>query len=165
MTVGTKARYHFDQVGSYLRPAALKQARADYAAGTIDHETLIQVQHDEIHDLVVHQHEVGLKDVTDGEFARSWWHLDFLWGLTGVERYTQEDSYKFHGEKTRTDNVQLTGKIAFNPEHPFFEDFAYLKSVAPEGTEPKSTIPAPTLLFRDGRSDRALEFMTAGKPI
>lgn len=158
MTVGTKARYHFDQVGSYLRPAALKQARADYAAGTIDHETLIQVQHDEIHDLVVHQHEVGLKDVTDGEFARSWWHLDFLWGLTGIERYTQEDSYKFHGEKTRTDNVQLTGKIAFNPEHPFFEDFAYLKSVAPEGTEPKSTIPAPTLLFRDGRSDRALEF-------
>lgn len=81
MTVGTKARYHFDQVGSYLRPAALKQARADYAAGTIDHETLIQVQHDEIHDLVVHQHEVGLKDVTDGEFARSWWHLDFLWAL------------------------------------------------------------------------------------
>lgn len=158
MTVETKVRYHFDQVGSYLRPAALKQARADYATGTIDHETLIQVQHDEIHDLVVRQHEVGLKDVTDGEFARSWWHLDFLWGLTGVERYTQEDSYKFHGEKTRTDNVQLTGKIAFNPEHPFFEDFAYLKSVVPEGTEPKSTIPAPTLLFRDGRSDRALAF-------
>lgn len=158
MTTATKQRYHFDQVGSYLRPQALKDARAAFAVGEITKEALVQVQHDEIHDLVHHQHEVGLKDVTDGEFARSWWHLDFLWGLNGVERYVQEDSYAFHGEKTRTDNVRLTGKIAFNPNHDFFADFEYLKSVAPEGTEPKTTTPAPTLLFRDGRSDRALEF-------
>ncbi len=158
MTTATKQRYPFDQVGSYLRPQALKDARAAFAVGEITKEALVQVQHDEIHDLVHHQHEVGLKDVTDGEFARSWWHLDFLWGLNGVERYVQEDSYAFHGEKTRTDNVRLTGKIAFNPNHDFFADFEYLKSVAPEGTEPKTTIPAPTLLFRDGRSDRALDF-------
>lgn len=82
----------------------------------------------------------------------------FCGGSPGLTDYTQEDSYKFHGEKTRTDNVQLTGKVAFNPDHPFFADFAYLKSIAPEGTEPKSAIPAPTLIFRDGRSDRTLEF-------
>jgi methionine synthase II (cobalamin-independent) len=158
MTTATKQHYHFDQVGSYLRPAALKEARAAFAAGDIDHETLLQVQHDEIHDLVLHQAAVGLKDVTDGEFARSWWHLDFLWGLNGAERYSQEDSYKFHGAATRTDNVRLTGKLAFNPDHPFFAGFEYLQSVAPAGTEPKSTIPAPTLFFRDGRSDRALDF-------
>jgi len=158
MTIATKQRYHFDQVGSYLRPAALKEARAAFAAGEIDAAALLKVQQAEIHDLVVHQHEVGLKDVTDGEFGRSWWHLDFLWDLNGVERYSQEDSYKFHGEKTRTDNVRIVGKVAFNPDHPFFADFKYLQSITPEGTEPKSTIPAPTLLFRDGRSDRALEF-------
>ena len=61
--------------------------------------------------------------VTDGEFRRSWWHLDFLWGLTGVKKYDYHESYKFHGAKTRTDNAELAGKVAYNPEHPFFKAF------------------------------------------
>ena len=156
MTTSTAAlpHYHFDQVGSYLRTPALKAARQAYTAGEISKDELIKVQHAEIEQLVQKEAAVGLQDATDGEFARSWWHLDFLWGLNGVEAYDQDDSYKFHGAKTRTTNVRLTGKVAFNPEHPFFADFEYLKSVTPAGVEPKVTIPSPSMILaRDGRSD------------
>lgn len=146
--------YHFDHVGSFLRTDRLKAARKDFAEGKIDGKELKAVQETEIKALVAKEAEVGLPAVTDGEFNRSWWHLDFLWNLNGVEAFEQEDSYKFHGEKTRTTNIRLTGKIAYNPEHPFFADFDYLKSVLPAGVEPKVTIPSPSLIpNRDGRSD------------
>lgn len=145
---------HFDQVGSLLRTAPLKAARQAYFAGEITKAQLIEVQHEEIAKLVIQETTVGLKAVTDGEFARSWWHLDFIWGLNGIEAYEQTASYKFHGAKTRTTNVRLVDKIAFNPEHPFFADFSYLQSVLPEGVEAKVTIPSPSLIpNRDGRSD------------
>ena len=150
--------YHFDQVGSYLRPEALKKAHADFEAGKISADEVKKIQRREIAALVPKQVAVGLKAVTDGEFNRSWWHLDFLWGLTGVGTYDQNDSYKFHGEKTRATNIELTGKVAFNPEHPFFEDFEYLQTLVPEGIEAKVTIPSPTLFFRDNRSDHWADF-------
>lgn len=149
-----KLNYHFDQVGSYLRPENLKKAREQYAQGEISHDDLLKVQHDEIKNLVDEQVKVGLSAVTDGEFNRSWWHLDFLGQLGGFEFYDQNDSYKFHGQKTRSTNVRLNGKVHANLDQPFFKDFEYLKSVTPEGVEPKQTIPSPSLIInRDHRSD------------
>ncbi|QEA58841.1 vitamin B12 independent methionine synthase [Leuconostoc koreense] len=149
-----KLNYHFDQVGSYLRPESLKEAREQYAQGTISRDDLLKVQHDEIKNLVDKQVKVGLLAVTDGEFNRSWWHLDFLGQLGGFEFYDQNDSYKFHGQKTRSTNVRLNGKVHANLDHPFFKDFEYLKSVTPAGVEPKQTIPSPSLIInRDHRSD------------
>lgn len=86
----TKTHYHFDHVGSYLRPQALKDAREQFLAGQIDKEELLAVQNRLVKELVHHQVENGLKVVSDGEFGRSWWHLDFLWELTGFEAYQQE---------------------------------------------------------------------------
>ncbi|MBY7146503.1 hypothetical protein I2491_06905, partial [Levilactobacillus brevis] len=121
MTVtAIKFPYRYDVVGSLLRPAVLKDARAQFAAGKIDAEQLQTVQRAETKRVVDQQVALGLKAVTDGEFNRSWWHLDFLWGLTGVGHYDYHQSYKFHGSQTRTDNADLIGKVAFNPEHPFF---------------------------------------------
>ena len=155
----TYKHYHFDHVGSFLRPQTLKEARLAYSEGQLPLSDFKKIQESEIKRLVKEEVNVGLKAVTDGEFNRSWWHLDFLWGLNGVGTYEQEDSYKFHGAKTRTTNIELTGKVAFNPEHPFFADFNYLKSLLPEGVEPKVTIPSPSLIpNRDGRSDRWPEF-------
>jgi len=128
----SKVHYHFDHVGSYLRPQALKEAREKFANGEISQEELLKVQDELVKELVHHEVENGLQVVSDGEFGRSWWHLDFLWNLTGFEAYQQEDSYKFHGAKTRTTNVRINGKIAENPNHPFYRDFEYLKSVTPE---------------------------------
>ncbi|MGT2929088.1 vitamin B12 independent methionine synthase [Streptococcus dentasini] len=155
----SKIQYHFDHVGSYLRPAALKEAREQYAKGTISRADLLSLQDKLVAELVQHEVASGLKVVSDGEFGRSWWHLDFLWNLNGFEAYEQEDSYKFHGAKTRTTNVRLTGKVAENPDHPFYRDFAYLKSITPAGVLPKVTIPSPSLVInRDHRSDLALDY-------
>ncbi|MBS1005175.1 vitamin B12 independent methionine synthase [Levilactobacillus brevis] len=154
MTVtAIKFPYRYDVVGSLLRPAVLKDARAHFAAGKIDAEQLQTVQRAETKRVVDQQVALGLKAVTDGEFNRSWWHLDFLWGLTGVGHYDYHQSYKFHGSQTRTDNADLIGKVAFNPEHPFFTSFQYLQSLVPAGVTVKQTIPSPTMLFRDNRSD------------
>lgn len=156
--VQTKFPYRYDVVGSLLRTQPLKDAHAKFKAGQITAAELQQVQHDETRKIVAKQVDLGLKDITDGEFNRSWWHLDFLWGLTGVDKYDYHKSYKFHGSKTRTDNAELSGKVAFNPDHPFFESFQFLQSITPDGTTPKQTIPSPTMLFRDNRSDNWPKF-------
>lgn len=77
--------------------------------------------------------------------------LIFLGGLTGVKKYVNHESYKFHGAKTRTDNAELAGKVTYNPDHPFFKAFEFVKDHT--NVIPKQTIPSPTLLFRDNRSD------------
>lgn len=156
--VQTKFPYRYDVVGSLLRTQTLKDAHAKFKAGQITAAELQQVQHNETRKIVAKQVDLGLKDITDGEFNRSWWHLDFLWGLTGVDKYDYHKSYKFHGSKTRTDNAELSGKVAFNPDHPFFESFQFLQSITPDGTTPKQTIPSPTMLFRDNRSDNWPKF-------
>lgn len=156
--VQTKFPYRYDVVGSLLRTQPLKDAHAKFKAGQITAAELQQVQHDETRKIVAKQVDLGLKDITDGEFNRSWWHLDFLWGLTGVDKYDYHKSYKFHGSKTRTDNAELSGKVAFNPDHPFFESFQFLQSITPDGTTPKQTIPSPTMLFRYNRSDNWPKF-------
>jgi len=143
---------HYDVVGSFLRPNKLQHAKADLLAHKIDQANYDEILKKEIKRVVEKQAKLGLKDATDGEFGRSWWHLDFLLGLKGVKHVDRHESYKFHGEKTRTDNVELGGRLASNPDHPFFKQFAYLKSIVPKGVVAKETIPSPTLFFRDDRS-------------
>lgn len=158
MTTTIQAPFRYDVVGSLLRPASLKQAHAQLAAGEITRDQELAIQQTEIKRIVAEQVKLGLKAVTDGEFSRSWWHLDFLWDLTGVGKYDYHKSYKFKGDHTRTDNAELTGKIAYNPDHPFFAAFKYLQSLVPEGVLAKQTIPSPTMLFRDNRSDNWNKF-------
>ncbi|MFB9768849.1 vitamin B12 independent methionine synthase [Lactiplantibacillus modestisalitolerans] len=157
-TTTLQAPFRYDVVGSLLRPASLKQAHAQLAAGAITADQELAVQHAEIKRIVAEQLKLGLHAVTDGEFSRSWWHLDFLWGLTGVGKYDYHQSYRFKGDHTRTDNAELVGPVAYNPDHPFFEAFSYLQSLVPDGVLAKQTIPSPTMLFRDNRSDHWNQF-------
>src|ERR1044072_7928457 len=83
----TKPPFRADHVGSLLRPAALREAREKRAKGDISAADLKAIEDREIERVIKRQEDVGLKAVTDGEFRRSWWHLDFLWGLDGVERH------------------------------------------------------------------------------
>lgn len=157
-TTNSTAPFRYDIVGSFLRPQGLKEARAKFAQDKISRDELTQIEDKYITDLIHKEKEVGLKAVTDGEFRRSWWHLDFLWGLKGVAKYDYQKSYKFHGAKTRTDNAELAGKVEYNPNHPFFKAFEFTKSVAGPEAIAKQTIPSPTMLFRDNRSDNWPEF-------
>lgn len=92
---------HFDIVGSFLRPEELKQTRDKFNHEDISQAELTQIENQEIEKLIHTEEDLGLQAVTDGEFRRSWWHLDFLWGLNGVAKYDYQESYKFHGAKTR----------------------------------------------------------------
>nr|WP_125751006.1 vitamin B12 independent methionine synthase [Lacticaseibacillus baoqingensis] len=151
--------YRADLVGSFLRPAELKQAHQDFLAGKLSNAREVQIQHEAIKDLVQKQAAAGFTAVTDGEFSRQYWHLDFLWGLLGVEKLNNvKYERNFKGNINTADNVTLTGKIAANPNHPFYDAFEFLQSVTPTGHEPKFTIPSPALLLRDHRSDNWHEF-------
>ncbi|MDO7787015.1 5-methyltetrahydropteroyltriglutamate--homocysteine S-methyltransferase [Desulforamulus aquiferis] len=147
-TTRTIAPFRYDIVGSFLRPQAIKDAREKFADGKITQAELTQVEDSEIRRLVTKQKEIGLKSVTDGEFRRSYWHLDFFWGFDGVEHVMMEHGYLFHGEETRADSARLSGKIRFS-DHPFLAHYRFLKQIAGDDVIARQTIPAPAQLFAE----------------
>ena len=147
LSTSTKAPFRADHVGSLLRPENLHQARKEFKEGTITAEQLREVETGEIKRIVDKQIEVGLELVTDGEFRRTWWHLDFLEHLNGIEGYVPEQGYAFKGEETERYNVRTVGKISFNPNHPFLKDFVELNEIVDGRAVVKQTIPSPNQLF------------------
>lgn len=152
---------HIEAVGSYLRPAELKEARKNYADGKISAEQLRTVEDRLITDVIRKQKAHGLHYITDGEFRRSYWHLDFMWGFQGVEHIELDHGYQFHGEETTKGSLRLTGKIG-GANHPFIQDFLFVKQFEEEGIEAKQTIPAPAQflaeLFRGSNSENTRKF-------
>lgn len=145
----TTPPFRADQVGSILRTAPLKEARAKHEKGEIGDAALKAVEDAEIIKIIKKQEEVGLKSITDGEFRRSWWHFDFLKKLDGVEGYQASQGIQFAGVQTRAESVRIVSKIGFS-NHPMIEHFKFLKANTKE--TPKMTIPAPSVLhFRGGR--------------
>jgi len=148
MSARTTPPFRADHVGSLLRTAPLKDARAKFANGAITAAQLKEIEDREIEKVVAKQAEIGLKLATDGEFRRSWWHFDFFRGLQGVD-FVEAPPIKFHGVVTKSEAVKITGRVDF-AGHPHLEHFKFLKSVCK--TVPKMTIPAPsTFHFRQGR--------------
>src|SRR5215467_2396540 len=144
MTQRTKPPFRADHVGSLFRPAALKAAREARAKGEIGAAELKATEDREIKDVIKKQEAAGLQSITDGEFRRSWWHLDFLWGLEGVERHVMDTGIAFAAVTTRNEGVKVTGKLGFSG-HPMIEHFKFLK--ANTGRTAKMTIPAPSALY------------------
>jgi methionine synthase II (cobalamin-independent) len=146
----TKPPYRADHVGSLLRSAPLKEARAKRERGEISAAGLREIEDREIEKIVRKQEEIGLKLATDGEYRRSWWHFDFLEHLDGVEGFVPERGLQFHGIDTKPKAVRVVGKVAFS-DHPMLEHFKFLQSHT--RVQPKMTIPSPSVLhFRSGRS-------------
>ncbi|HEY2529056.1 MAG TPA: 5-methyltetrahydropteroyltriglutamate--homocysteine S-methyltransferase [Xanthobacteraceae bacterium] len=139
-----KPPFRADHVGSLLRPAALKEARERHAKGEISAAELKAAEDRAIADVIRMQEEVGLQSVTDGEFRRSWWHLDFLWGLDGVERHIMDSGIAFATVTTRNEGVRVSGKIGFS-HHPMIEHYAFL--AAQTKRMAKMTVPAPSALY------------------
>jgi 5-methyltetrahydropteroyltriglutamate--homocysteine methyltransferase len=139
----TKPPFRADHVGSFLRPAALKEARAKREQGAITAAELKAVEDREIEKIIKKQEELGLKLATDGEFRRSWWHFDFLGMLDGVEVYDTDQGIQFRGVQTKAQSLRIVGKVGFS-KHPMLEHFKFLK--AHTKVMPKMTIPAPPVL-------------------
>ena len=159
----TKPPFRADHVGSLLRPAALKQAREQRAKGEIDAAALKAVEDREIEPVIKKQEDVGLQAITDGEFRRSWWHLDFLWGLDGVEKHVMDTGIAFAGVTTRNEGVKVTGKLGFSG-HPMIEHFKFV--AAHTKRTPKITIPAPSAIYgRPVRDADRQEGVSEARPI
>ena len=139
----TKPPFRADHVGSFLRPAALKEARTKREKGAITAAELKAVEDREIEKVIKRQEELGLQLATDGEFRRSWWHFDFLGMLDGVEIYEAEQGIQFRGVQTKAQGLRIVGKVGFS-DHPMLAHFKFLK--AHSKVTPKMTIPAPPVL-------------------
>ena len=138
--------FRYDFVGSFLRPEKLKEARRLFAEGKIDQQELDRVTEDAVRDVVAKQKAAGYHVITDGEFRRAYWHLDFMWGFEGVD-HRPGGGVQFNEEVAALDDTWLAGKIKAKP-HPFVEYFRFLKQFEDENTVAKYTIPAPAQMFQ-----------------
>ena len=163
MSPRTTPPFRADHVGSFLRPARLHEARADRAAGKISAAELRAVEDDAVREVVALQREAGLRSVTDGEFRRATWHMDFVYQIGGISKAPGNLLSTFHNEEGdisfTPDAIQVTRKLSMDKTI-FGDDFAFLQSVAGDLLSrdapqaplvPKQTIPAPSMVhYRSG---------------
>jgi 5-methyltetrahydropteroyltriglutamate--homocysteine methyltransferase len=152
-----KPPFRADHVGSLLRPAELAEARARFKAGEIDADDLRDSEDEAILGAIELQREAGLQTVTDGEFRRTSWHMDFIYSLGGIEQAEGENIHvHFHSEEGEYDYnppaMRVAGRVTL-PETIFGNDFSFLRDNAHAGQTPKLTIPSPSMVhYRGGNS-------------
>lgn len=135
--------FRYDFVGSFLRPDKLKEARRKFDNGESDYAALKKVEDECIVELVEKIKELGYHVITDGEFRRATWHLDFMWGFDGVGHTPTETGLPFHGEAAMVDDTYIVGRIGLSKEHPFVEHFRFVKALEDDNTVAKQTMPSP----------------------
>ena len=143
MAQRSKPPFRADHVGSILRTAPVKEARAKHEKGEITAAQLKEVEDREIEKIIKKQEEIGLQAITDGEFRRSWWHYDFFSMLDGVRLEESDHGIQFQGMQTKMQVLKVDKKIGFS-NHPMLEHFKFLK--AHTSRTPKMTIPAPSVM-------------------
>jgi 5-methyltetrahydropteroyltriglutamate--homocysteine methyltransferase len=156
MPARTTPPFRADHVGSLLRPAHLLQAREDHAGGRIDDAELRGIEDDAIREVVRRQEDIGLKSITDGEFRRESWHMDFIYQLGGITK-VQDDTIHVHFENEEREydwappSAHVSDTVTL-PRTIFADAFVFLRDTVERGT-PKLTIPSPSMVhYRGGRS-------------
>ena len=142
-----KTPFRYDFVGSFLRPEKLKEAKKNFEEGKITQDELNQITDDCVRDVVAKQKAAGYHAITDGEFRRKFWHLDFMWGFEGVAHEKEGGGVEFNGEVADLEATYLVGKVKAKA-HPFVEYFKFLKQFEDENTVAKYTIPAPAQMYQ-----------------
>jgi 5-methyltetrahydropteroyltriglutamate--homocysteine methyltransferase len=157
MAEAARPPFRADHVGSLLRPPEVLHARDDFAAGRINAEQLEEVEDAAIREVIRMQGEVGLESVTDGEFRRESWHMDFIYSLGGIEK-VHDDTIRvaFHNEQKNLEwappSAHVVDKVTL-PKTIFADAFRFLRDNAGRGQTPKLTIPSPSMVhYRGGRS-------------
>jgi 5-methyltetrahydropteroyltriglutamate--homocysteine methyltransferase len=153
MTARTKPPFRADHVGSLLRPQSLHDLREKVRAGKASAAELKAAEDQNIREAVKLQEGLGLQSITDGEFRRDWWHIDFLAGFDGVELGTGDiyGEAKFKNTHEQPPTMMVNGKLR-RSKPSMLEHFKFLKSVVTKGT-PKFTMPSPAMLH--ARAERA----------
>lgn len=132
-----------DTVGSFLPPEYLIEAREAHSPST---EELADRA---VSEIVERQLQAGLSEVTSGELRRRKWDKDFWFGLSGIRRERVEGGHIYQEVDAFTDVMRFEGRIAFNPEHPFFHDFSYLHSCVAGRAVCRQTLPSPANLYSE----------------
>ncbi len=136
-----------DIVGSFLPPEELEQAIELKKRGEMSQEEFSRIEDDVIDHLIDREIAEGLTIVTDGEMRRKAWDRDFWEGLEGLERDRIDTGRIYQDEPVRHDLLRFTGRVAFNPAHPFFEKFSHLLEIAKGRAEVRQTMPSPGELY------------------
>ena len=144
---GRRPPFRADQVGSLLRPAELKDARARVERGELSAEALREIEDRLIRAAVTKQEAIGLQSVTDGEYRRGWWNHDFLGRIGGVEIMVDPKSVKFVGSDDPRYTPQVRAKL--HRARPMMLDhFRYLHSLTRRTA--KFCMPSPSILYHRG---------------
>ena len=149
MAQRTAPPFRADHVGSLLRPTELHEARAKAKRGEMSADALRALQDRHIREAVAKQESIGMQLVTDGEFRRDWWHIDFIHGFDGVE-LAAGDAYgdaKFKNTEEQPPFMTVKSRIR-RTKPSMLEHFKFLKSVAKR--TPKFTMPSPAMLHARG---------------
>lgn len=147
-----------DHVGSLLRTHAIIEAREKHAASELTDQELMEIENTEIEKMIAKQVKLGYRVVTDGEFRRAWYYLDFFIACEGIE-VVKSNPLVFHNDvETDPINFSITGKIELG-DHPFIEEFIETNKIAKKyGAEVKLTIPSPNLITYRDVTDQEREF-------
>ena len=137
-----EADVSFKVVKQFINSVTERAIGQDVMSSLTPGQMVIKIVNEEITKLVAKQKKLGFHAITDGEFRRATWHLDFMWGFNGVGHEPTKTGLPFHGEAAMIDDTYLTGKISVD-QHPFVEHFKFVKALEDENTVAKQTIPAP----------------------
>ena len=154
MTLRDSPPFRADHVGSLLRTPAVLQAREDFAQGRITAADKRRIEDDGIREVVKMQESLGLQGITDGEYRRASWHMDFIYQIGGITKAQDNMKVQFHNENGDIDftpaALRVTGKLKLD-RCIFGDDFSFLKSAT--GRTPKLTMPSPSMVhYRGGRA-------------
>jgi 5-methyltetrahydropteroyltriglutamate--homocysteine methyltransferase len=148
------APFRADHVGSLLRPPELHEMREQVRTQKVSFEKLKQAEDGHIREVVKLQEDLGLPSVTDGEFRRDWWHIDFIAGFDGIELLREGDAYhgvQFKGVEAKPPTMFVKRKLR-RTRPSMVPHFEFLKSAVRKGT-PKFTMPSPAMLHARGDRD------------
>ncbi|MDY6489417.1 5-methyltetrahydropteroyltriglutamate--homocysteine S-methyltransferase [Acinetobacter faecalis] len=149
-TQATKKQYannKAEHIGSFLRALKLKKACYDFADRVIYEETLRQVENAEIDNLIDIQLDLDCTVMTDGDFRRAWWHLDFLEQFNGIEGHKIRDGLKYKDAISKPYDVRVTGKISFNEDHTCLAHYRYLHEAIEGFATAKYCLPSPNMML------------------
>lgn len=136
-----------ETVGSFLPNEKLLSARCDFECGKIDRQQLTSVENEAVRDIVERQLDCGLSFITSGELRRKHWANDFWFGLNGISCENVSSGHLYQPVESSTDLLRITGRIGFNPAHPFFADFRFLHDTVAGRAKCRQTLPSPANLL------------------
>ncbi len=155
-----------EAVGSFLPDEKLIQAKGDFESGAISRQQLTEIEDDSVRDIVERQIGCGLPFVTSGELRRKHWSNDFWFGLNGISHEHVSSGRVYQSVETSADLIQITGRIEYNPNHTFFEDFKFLHHAVAGRAHCRQALPSPANLLleiyelSEGNPERIYEAST-----